>query len=306
MPQTPKTSKPMKYCSNCGTQLPDDAKFCFSCGTAATSPAPSAPVSPVSYHTPANAVPPAPTPFQAQTPPPPPAFIPQPATPNGQVPLAATITGEKRKRKSYNPEVLKQGVTLCDDGKYRWIYPLNMWKNPTILLLVMKIVFWIFVSIWAMIILFQVCDDGWDWKDIWGITWPFLILMGVFAVITLIAYAIIALMYGGKYTILFTMDEHGVNHEQIPEQAKKAQKIGAVTAVAGALAGKPGMMGLGISSAARTSMYSDFSSVRSVKRGRWGNVIKIREILSNNQVYARDEDFEFVYNYIKSHCPRVK
>ena len=35
-------------------------------------------------------------------------------------------------------------------------------------------------------------------------------------------------------------------------------------------------------------------------------VIKIREILSNNQVYARDEDFDFVYNYIKDHCPRVK
>ena len=23
----------MKYCSNCGTQLPDEAKFCNSCGT---------------------------------------------------------------------------------------------------------------------------------------------------------------------------------------------------------------------------------------------------------------------------------
>ena len=23
----------MKYCSNCGTQLPDEAKFCGSCGT---------------------------------------------------------------------------------------------------------------------------------------------------------------------------------------------------------------------------------------------------------------------------------
>jgi hypothetical protein len=37
----------------------------------------------------------------------------------------------------------------------------------------------------------------------------------------------------------------------------------------------------------------------------WGNVIKIREILSNNQVYARDEDFDFVYNYIREHCPKV-
>ena len=43
--------------------------------------------------------------------------------------LTATVTGKKRKRRSYDPEVLKQGVTLCDDGKYRWIYAMNMWKN---------------------------------------------------------------------------------------------------------------------------------------------------------------------------------
>ncbi|MBO4674454.1 MAG: zinc ribbon domain-containing protein [Bacteroidaceae bacterium] len=289
----------MKYCSNCGTQLPDDAKFCFSCGTAASIPTPPTQESAApSYHTPANAVPPTPPSAQTQTPPPPPS--------GSAAPLAATITGEKRQRRTYDEEVLQQGVTLCDDGKYRWIYALNMWKNPTILLLVVKIFFWIFVGIWALMILFHICEYKWDWDTIWGMTWPFLILMGVFAVITLLAYAIIAGMYGGKYIVRFTMDEQGILHEQIPSQAKKAQKLGAVTAVAGALTGKPAMVGLGVSSAARTSMSSDFASVRSVKAYKRTNVIKIREILSNNQVYVRDEDFDFVYNYIKSHCPRVK
>ena len=147
----------------------------------------------------------------------------------------------------------------------------------------------------------------WDnWELLWEDTWPFLVFFGVFLVLVFLGYAIVAGMYGGKYTILFTMDEHGVNHEQIPEQAKKAQKLGAITALAGAAAGRPGIVGMGINTAARTSMYSTFADVRSVKRGRWGNVIKIREILSNNQVYARDEDFDFVYNYIREHCPRVK
>ena len=54
------------------------------------------------------------------------------------------------------------------------------------------------------------------------------------------------------------------------------------------------------------STSGGFKCVRSVKKGMWGNVIKVREILSNNQVYARDEDFDFVYNYIREHCPRVK
>ena len=308
----------MKFCSNCGTQLPDDTKFCFSCGTPAVAPANPTPADPVpanavpadsaptpspssipSYHAPANAIPPTPPPFSPQPSTPPPAS-------SGVAPLAATITGEKRKRKSYDEEVLKQGVTLCDDGKYRWIYAMNMWKNPTILFVVVKIFFWVLVGILAFILLLNICENGWKLDDVWDITWPFLILMGVFAVLILIAYAIIAAMYGGKYIVLFTMDEEGVLHEQIASQAKKAQKIGAITAVAGALTGKPAMVGLGATSAARTSMSSDFSKVRSINPIRGCNVIKIREFLSTNHVYARDEDFDFVYNFIKDRCPRVK
>ena len=147
----------------------------------------------------------------------------------------------------------------------------------------------------------------WDnWELLWEDTWPFLIFIAFFTILIYVAYAIVAGMYGGKYIILFTMDENGVNHEQIAEQAKKARKLGMLTAGVGAGRGNLSMIGLGISVANRTSMYSDFKNVRSVKKGRWGNVIKIREILSNNQVYVRDEDFDFVYNYIREHCPRVK
>ena len=102
------------------------------------------------------------------------------------------------------------------------------------------------------------------------------------------------------------MDEKGINHEQIPDQAKKARKLGMVTAAAGALSGKPAMVGLGISSAARTSMYSSFDKVRSVQRRKSRNLIKVNELLFKNQVYVRDEEFDFVYDYIKSHCPKVK
>lgn len=208
--------------------------------------------------------------------------------------------------KSYDNETLKQGILLCDDGKYRWIYALNMWTNPTILFLIFKIFFWIFVGIWALMVIIMLCEDGWNGEAFWNATLPMLILLGVFTVIALIAYAIVAAMYGGKYTVLFTMDEKGINHEQIPDQAKKARKLGMVTAAAGALSGKPAMVGLGISSAARTSMYSSFDKVRSVQRRKSRNLIKVNELLFKNQVYVRDEEFDFVYDYIKSHCPKVK
>ena len=104
--------------------------------------------------------------------------------------------------------------------------------------------------------------------------------------------------------MLFEMDEHHI--AQILSQAKKAQAIGMITAAVGVLSGKPTMAGLGISTAARTDMSSNFSSVRSVKPYRHRNLIKVNELFFKNQVYVRDEDFDFVYEYIKSHCPRIK
>ena len=230
-----------------------------------------------------------------------------PPTDVEKTPLTAKVKGKKRKRRSYDNEELKKGVTLCDDGKYRWIYPFNMWKNPTILFLVYKIFFWVFAGIGTLILILNWKHIHWDnWNLLWEDTWPVLIFIAFFAFLIFIAYAMVASMYGGKYTILFTMDENGVNHEQIPEQAKKARKLGILTAGAGLATGRLSTIGLGINVANRTSMYSDFKCVRSVKKGLWGNVIKVREILSNNQVYARDEDFDFVYNYIREHCPKVK
>lgn len=218
--------------------------------------------------------------------------------------LTATITGKKRKRRSYDPEVLKQGVTLCDDGKYRWIYAMNMWKNPTILFLILKIFYGIFAVGGVLLVIMSLTQPAYEGK-LWENLGYFLIFVAFFTVLILIAYSIVAAMYGGKYIILFTMDEQGITHEQVKEQARKARKLGALTAAVGAGRGSLSMMGLGASVAARTSMSSDFSMVRSVKAYKWRNVIKIREILSNNQVYARDEDFDFVYNYIREHCPKV-
>ena len=181
---------------------------------------------------------------------------------------------------------------------------MNMWKNPTILFLILKIFYGIFAVGGVLLVITSLTQPAYEGK-LWENLGYFLIFVAFFTVLILIAYSIVAAMYGGKYIILFTMDEQGITHEQVKEQARKARKLGALTAAVGAGRGSLSMMGLGASVAARTSMSSDFSMVRSVKAYKWRNVIKIREILSNNQVYASDEDFDFVYNYIREHCPKV-
>lgn len=44
-------------------------------------------------------------------------------------------------------------VQLCQDGKYRWVFEMSLYKNPTILFLLLKIFAWIGFGIWLFTIL---------------------------------------------------------------------------------------------------------------------------------------------------------
>jgi len=52
---------------------------------------------------------------------------------------------------------------------------------------------------------------------------------------------------------------------------------------------------------------SHFKKVRTVKAERKRNLIKVNEMPTHNRIYVESpQDYEFVLNYIKSHCPKAK
>ena len=196
-------------------------------------------------------------------------------------------------------------VRLCKDGKYRWKYKVNMFTNPAILITVFKVFFFTIVGLFVVFGFFLYVIHG-DWEGLWWMTKGMLIALGGFFVLSLLGYLLVALMYHGKYIVLFEMDENEVVHIQVPEQFKTAQKIGIITAIAGLLTRRPGVAGAGLMSAGRSSSTSVLANVRKVKRRRWMHLIKVNQLLNRNQVYARKEDYDFVYDFIKSHCPNAK
>ncbi len=196
-------------------------------------------------------------------------------------------------------------VKLCEDGKYRWVYEMNMITNPTIFLTVFKVFFWIIVSMWFVFGLILYVFPG-DWEGLWGMSKAALVGLGIMAVLTLLGVLVLAAIYGGKYVVLFEMDENEVKHIQLPRQFKKAQALGLLTALVGVASKRPTTAGAGLLSAARNSSTSEFRLVRSVKARRRLNVIKVNQLLNRNQVYVPDEDFDFVYDWIKSRCTNVK
>lgn len=250
----------MKYCANCGAQLPDDAQFCGACG-AAIQPA-------------AQAAPPQPEP---------------PLQPAPQV-TPSMSSGEG----------LEERVQLCQDGIYRWVYEFNMFKSMALLGTILKI----FGILCGVLWLVMGISSGFD--EFGSLTLTMLAILGGICVLAVISYLIVAAMNGGKYCVLFEMDNAGLKHIQLPRQFKKAQVAGWIAMLAGVLSGNPVTTGAGILAAARNSLYSDFSRVRNIKPDPAHNIIKVNAPTSKNQVYVSDQDFQFVLDFIRSHCPKAK
>ena len=196
-------------------------------------------------------------------------------------------------------------VRLCEDGKYRWLYEMNMFRNPTIILTVAKVLGGVLLGLWLVFGLLLSAIEG-NWDGLLGMTRVLGIVMGVMAVLLVIAYLILCWMYHGKYIVLFEMDEKSIKHIQLPRQFKRAQAMGLITALVGLAAKRPTTAGAGLLSATRQASTSDFKYVKKVKAYPRRHLIKFNETLNKNQVYAATEDFDFVLDWIRTRCINAK
>ena len=198
-----------------------------------------------------------------------------------------------------------KNISMCPDGKYRWVYELDMYKSSAIIKELWRVL--LITGALVLIILFGInIMDGDLMETLQFVAQAATILFGIFLVISIVGYLVFAYIIGGKYCVVFEMDEGGINHKQHPKHVKKAQLIGALTALAGAGTGNLGTAGTGVLAAARTTLYTGFDDVKEVEILPKEHLIRLNETLNRNQVYAADEDFAFVANYIKARCRNAK
>lgn len=196
-------------------------------------------------------------------------------------------------------------ITMCPDGKYRWVYELDLYTTTAIIKEVWRaIVISIAIVIALMLLFFAIEGDFMEGLQFIGELAG--ILFGIFLVLSIAGYLLFAFIIGGKYCALFEMDEDGINNKALEKHVKKAELIGLITALAGIASGRPGVVGTGILGATRTSMYTSFDDVKELELLPKQHLIRVNETLSRNQVYAEDEDFAFVAEYLKAHCKNAK
>ena len=197
-------------------------------------------------------------------------------------------------------------MTRNADGIYRWTYELNMYRNPTVLITVLKVLGLSMGLVWLFVVLISMGDRRFWWDGFLSTTKGFALVMLGFIVLGAIAYYLYALIQGGRYCVLFEMDEQGVKHTQLARQFKRAQVVAALTTLAGAAAGNPTVMGSGILAGSRASLYSGFANVKKITAVKARNVIYLDARLNHNQIYVEDEDFDEVYNFIAARCVKAK
>ena len=280
----------MKKCFNCGKELPDDAEYCSSCGVRQTED---------------GSIPkdgPDAVPFGAEEP--------IDVTNAGEtVPEVPEAQPKKKRTKKEKPLTVdgddphaSKNVVLCLDGKYRWVYEVNLFKDPWVLWTILKIFGGIIVAGAVISFIVELFGD----HNYMFILQMVGIMCGIFLVLSILGYLLYAAIMGGNYCVLYTMDDKGILSEQQPKQAKKAEIIADLLVLAGALSGNMTTVGIGMTSARKTSMHTSFAGTKKLKGVARKGLIKMDALFSHDRTYCEPEDFNFVWNYVKSRCESAK
>ena len=208
--------------------------------------------------------------------------------------------------KNEHEEDFRYDVNMTVPGFYRWRYDLNLLKDPSVFFMVWRIFFFIYIGVFAVtnIADFIRFDDFYPERLLYNLRflgWVFVVMNAVI----ILGYLLYALIMRGKYCMEFAMDEKGIFNVQISSQSKEACVISAHTFLVALAHGSLTAAGIGMNSI-RSEMYSDFNKVTSIKAHKKRNLIMVNSKLSHNRIYCKQEDFDFVLDYITSNCKNLK
>jgi hypothetical protein len=196
------------------------------------------------------------------------------------------------------------GVVMGEDGVMRWVYEMNMWKNPTLVITIWKVLMLAALAP-ALLVFFLNLGDGIG-SAFLALVKILVIVAGIVTGLMLLAYPLVAIMNGGIYCVIFEMDDKSVKHIQMQKQFKKSQILAMIVSIAGVITGNIQATAAGMLAGSKQSTLSSFENVNSITVNEKRHVIYVNEKLTKNQVYADTGDFAFISNTIIGRCKKAK
>lgn len=189
-------------------------------------------------------------------------------------------------------------ILRCSDGSFRWVYEVNLFKDLSLLGLLYKVFGGIILGMGLLFFIIELFAD----HNYIFVLEMMGIMAGIFLVLIILGYLLYAAIMGGSYCVIYTMDDKGIFQQQQEKQAKKAELIADLTVLAGLLSRNMTTTGIGLTSARKTSSHTTFKGTKKLTGISRKGLIKIVKGLSHDRVYCGREDYEFVWNYIRTRC----
>ena len=193
---------------------------------------------------------------------------------------------------------LERRVMVDEDGVVQWVYDVDMWHDPYIFAMVLKIMAWIGLGtgVFAMLL------GNWG-----GVPGPVmgLIFFAGFIVLWLIIYVIWAMVVGGVSRQYYLMTDEFAMQTYSSRMHKTSDALSALVLVAGIATGRAGealSKGTNLHNATQeTRTY--FSGVKRVIAKRDKNLIVLKNLITKLQLLVPPEDYDLVLEYIQSRVP---
>ncbi len=192
---------------------------------------------------------------------------------------------------------LPEGIVLDEFGDLTWTYGQKVLRDPRpfrIAWLILTVPFMLFTGIPVLL--------NRAWGELWIMFW---VLMGITAIV-LLSWGIMAVVYRGTMLYEIRMNSEKIEFSIVGEGAARMNRLMGAASVMGRLSGKGQAARAAGTASVSMSGYCRFQDVKSLTAKRRYDCINIRVGITLQSYYASPGQFEFVWNYLKEHCPQAK
>ena len=189
-----------------------------------------------------------------------------------------------------------------EDGKYHWIYYMEMLKNRHFFGFIVKLIMGSLLLVMIIIGILTIGNGLKQFLDMMKVMIPVAVILYL---ITVFSYWLVAKMYQNVYCMAYEMDEEGITFSQVSDQAEITRIMSQAMALTGAAMHNSGMIAAGIAGSSG-GMTTKFSKVNSVTVDRENHFIGMRQFLFYNMIYADDPYFDFISDYIVKRSVNAK